>query len=111
MAEDRTVRFDIAVDCVGDELRYLSFIDAVGLGICGWNVEPPAAIDFDEGVRDSESGKVLYPDGMQSQECDDQSVADPHGARQRRLAEHLCFTYQYDTGFDQTLCLPPPRSP
>ena len=61
-AQDRTVRFDVAVDHVGDELR--SVIDAVGLGIFGWNVEPPSAVDVDEGVRDGEGGKVLYPNGM-----------------------------------------------
>ena len=102
-AEDRTVCFDITVDRVSDELRHLTFIGAVGLGIFGWNVEPPAAVDVDEGVRDSESGKVLYPDGMQGQECDEQSVTDPNGARQRRLAEHLRFPDQGETGFDQTL--------
>ena len=48
-AEDRTVGFDVAVDRGGDELRHLAFIDAVGLGIFGWNVEPPAAVDVDEG--------------------------------------------------------------
>jgi hypothetical protein len=44
-AQDRAVRFDVTVHCVGDELRYLTFIDAVGLRVIGWNVEPPPAID------------------------------------------------------------------
>ncbi len=102
-AKDLTVRVDVAVDRVGDELWYLTFIDAMGLGVFGWNVEPPAAVDVDEGVRDGEGGKVLDPDGMQGQECDEQSVADTNGARQRCLAEHLRFTDQDETGFDQTL--------
>ena len=36
---------DVAVDRVGDELRYLTFIDAVGLRVIGWNLEPLPAID------------------------------------------------------------------
>ena len=80
-AEDRAVSIDVFVDYVGDELRYLSLIDAVGLGVIRWNVEPPSAIDVDECVRDREGGKVLYPNGMQGQKCDEQSIADAHTAR------------------------------
>ena len=67
--ENRSVGFHIVVDRVGDELRHLAFIDAVGLGILGWNVEPPAMVDVDEGVGDGEGGKVFYPDGMQGQDA------------------------------------------
>src|SRR4051812_39904422 len=57
-AQDGAVRFDVTVDYVGDELRYLTFIDAAGLRVFGRNVEPPTAIDVDEGVCDRTGGKV-----------------------------------------------------
>lgn len=85
------MRFDVAVEHVGDELRYLTFIDTVGLRVIGRNVEPPPAVDVDEGVRDGQGGKVLYPNGMEGQEYDEQPVAHTDGARHRRLAEHLRF--------------------
>ena len=55
---------DVFVDCFGHELRYLTLIDEIGLGIISWNVEPPSTIDVDERVRDRERGEVFYPNGM-----------------------------------------------
>ena len=94
---------DVFVDCFGHELRYLTLVDEMGLRVISRNVEPPSAIDVDERVRDREGGEVLYPNGMQRQECDEQSIAHANGAGQRRLAEHLRFFDQHETGFDQTL--------
>src|ERR1700756_597485 len=103
MAQDLALRVDVAVDQVGDERRYLTLIDAVGLRVIGWDAEPPPAIDVDERVPNGEGSKVLYPNGMECQESDEQSVAHANGAGQRRLAEHLRFPDQYEAGFDQTL--------
>jgi hypothetical protein len=49
-ALDRAVHLDVAVDHVGDELRYLTFIDAARLRVIGRNVEPPPVVDVDEGI-------------------------------------------------------------
>ena len=103
MIEDRAVCVDVFVDCIGDELRYLTLVDEIGLGIISWHVEPPSAVDVDERVRDREGGEVLYPNGMQGQQCDEQSIAYAHSARQWGLAEHLRFFDQHETGFDQAL--------
>ena len=107
-AEDCAVNVDVFVDNVGDELRYLTLIDAIGFGIISGNVEPPSAIDVDKRGPDREGGEVLYPNGMQGQEYDEQSIADANGARQGRFAEHLRFFDQHETSFDQTLGENPP---
>ena len=49
--ENRAVCVDVFVDCAGNELWYLTLVDEIGLGIIRWNVEPPSAVDVDEGPR------------------------------------------------------------
>ena len=44
-AQHGAVRFDVAVDPVGDELRYLTFFRAARLRVIGRDVEPPPAVE------------------------------------------------------------------
>src|ERR1700738_1359684 len=103
MIEDRAVCVDVFVDCIGDELRYLTLVDEIRLGIISWHVEPPSAVDVDERVRDGEGGEVLYSNWVQSQKSHERSITYTNSVRQWRLAEHLRFLEQHETGFDQTL--------
>src|ERR1700730_4580255 len=62
-AEDLVVYVDISVDEVGHELRHLTLVDEIGLGIIRWNPEPPATFDVHECIPNPEGSEVFYPNG------------------------------------------------